>query len=174
MANVSSKVGKTYQKHGDSKTTLYRIWRGMISRTKGYGRKDWVNKNITVCEEWLDYQNFKNWTLSQNIDFSLIGGKGKDRLSLDRIDNTQGYNPTNCRWVVPSIQNRNKSNNVWVTIDGCTLCLTDMCKKYNINRKTVISRLKYGWDIVSAITTPTKGVGSNQVTYKGVTNGSNK
>lgn len=44
---------------------------------------------------------------------------------------------------------------------------------YNIKRSTVTSRLKYGWDIERAITTPTKGVGSNQTTYKEeTTNGS--
>lgn len=168
MANISSKVGKVYQKQGDTKSTLYNIWYGMICRTRGYGtRTEWKDNNIKVCDEWLIYNNFKEWTLSQNIDTSLIGGKGKDRLSLDRIDNTADYSPSNCRWVTTEVQNRNKRNNHMVTIDGETLCLTDMCKKYNIKRSTVTSRLKYGWDIVTAITTPTKGLGSNQKTYKG-------
>lgn len=169
MANVSSKVGKAYQKHGDTGSTLYNIWYGMICRTRGYGnRTEWKDNDIKVCDEWLVYNNFKLWTLSQNVDINLIGGKGKDRLSLDRIDNTADYSPDNCRWVTAKVQNRNKRNNVMVTIGEDTLCLTDMCKKYNIKRSTVTSRLRYGWDIITAITTPTKGVGSNQNTYKGV------
>lgn len=169
MANISNKVGKAYQRHGDTKNPLYKIWYGMISRTRGYGsRTEWVDNNIKVCDEWLEYQNFKNWVLEQDVDLSLIGGKGKDRLSLDRIDNDKDYSPNNCRWVTASVQNRNKRNNVMITIDGETLCLTDMCKKYNIARSTVTSRLRYGWDIITAITTPTKGLGSNQCTYKGV------
>lgn len=47
-------------------------------------------KHIKVCEEWLDYGNFRAWAYSHGWE------KG---LTIDRVDPDLGYYPENCRWV---------------------------------------------------------------------------
>ena len=71
-------------------------------RTLNSKHKDYVNyggRGITICEEWLDVQNFYNWAISNGYS---------DGLSIDRIDNDAGYSPENCRWTTRTIQSRNQ------------------------------------------------------------------
>ena len=41
-----------------------------------------------------------------------------DSLSIDRIDNSKGYCPDNCRFVTMAEQARNKTTNVRLEVDG--------------------------------------------------------
>jgi len=52
---------------------------------------------ITVCDRWESFANFLE-------DM----GEANDSLQIDRIDPTVGYEPGNCRWVTPSLQNANR------------------------------------------------------------------
>lgn len=57
---------------------------------------------VYVCEEWLGREGadrFVKWAISMGF---------RPELTLDRIDNTGPYSPSNCRWVDRSIQNLNK------------------------------------------------------------------
>ena len=86
---------KDYKKRcSDNK--LLKIYYSMLSRCNNTNNKDYKNyggKGIKVCNEWLDYENFRVWSLSNGY---------KEGLSIDRIDNTKGYNPDNCEWVTVS------------------------------------------------------------------------
>jgi len=90
-------------KHGLSKHLLYVKYNSMIKRC--YNKNDksfkiYGGRGITVCEEWKnDFKAFYDW--------SIANGWTKD-LTIDRIDNNKGYEPSNCRWATLSIQNRNK------------------------------------------------------------------
>lgn len=53
----------------------------------------------------LDYDS--RWELFENF-LSDMGTRPSPRHSIDRIDNTAGYSPQNCRWATQSEQNRNK------------------------------------------------------------------
>ena len=94
--------------HGLRYTRLYSIWIDIKRRTLSPKRKayqDYGGRGITICEEWLDVQNFYNWAMSNGYS---------DELSIDRIDNEGNYCPENCRWATQTIQNRNqriKKNN---------------------------------------------------------------
>jgi hypothetical protein len=81
--------------------------------------KSYYFKNITVCDEWdRDFMNFYNWSMENGYN---------DDLTIDRIDNSKGYCPENCRWITNSDQQRNKTNNVHVLYDGKDWCLRTLC-----------------------------------------------
>ena len=88
--------------HGLGATKLYKIWGDIKRRTlnpKHKHYKYYGGRGITICDEWLDVQNFYNWAMSNGYS---------DELSLDRIDNDGNYEPNNCRWTTQTIQTRNK------------------------------------------------------------------
>jgi hypothetical protein len=88
--------------HGDSKTRLYSIWLGIKKRCnnpKDSNYSKYGAVGITICNEWLDYISFKKWALANNY---------QKNLTIDRIDSTGDYEPSNCRWTDYSTQNHNQ------------------------------------------------------------------
>ena len=89
--------------HGKSKSRLYRIWTNMKSRctNPNYPRfADWGGRGIAICDEWFDdFQAF--------YDGSMENGY-QDDLTIDRINNENGYSPDNCRWATAKEQNDNR------------------------------------------------------------------
>jgi hypothetical protein len=113
---------------------------------KYYGERD-----ITVCNEW----RFGNAILSGFQCFLRdMGERPAKGYTLDRKDNSLGYEPDNCIWVPMATQARNKRNNRWLTFNKKTQILEDWAKQYNLPRNTLNNRLKKGWDIEKALTTP--------------------
>ena len=78
-------------------------------------------RGIKVCQEWLDFHSFKS---SMSEGFSV-------GLQLDRKDNNSDYCPSNCQWVTPKENARNRNNNVWVTRNGVRKIAADW-SKHNI------------------------------------------
>lgn len=66
---------------------------------------------ITMCDEWKNsYNEFKTWAENNGYKEDIMPN-GRNRLTLDRIDNSKGYYPSNCRWVTQKEQQNNKRNN---------------------------------------------------------------
>lgn len=105
---------KRITKHGGCSTRLYRIWALMITRTTNKNNPAWKYygaRGIKVCKEWKDFAGFSFW--AKNNGYS-------DNLTIDRIDNNKGYEPSNCRWVTMSVQNNNRRSCVLYTYNGET------------------------------------------------------
>ena len=89
---------------------LYRVWLTILQRAKykgpyflAKGSNAFSYANCTICDEWLDFHNFLAWSLANGWD-----PNPPEKLTIDRIDNEQGYCPDNCRWVNLSVQNKNR------------------------------------------------------------------
>lgn len=125
--------------HNMSNTRLYRIWEGMKQRCcnpnvrayKYYGKN-----NIKVCDEWLDFEEFMQWSLNNGYS---------DNLTIDRIDIRKDYCPENCRWASKMTQANNTSTNVFLTIDNVTDTIANWSKKTGINASTISWRHNHGW-----------------------------
>lgn len=136
-------------KHGYKKTKLYREIDGMKKRcynTNYKGHEKYKDKKITICDEWLDkdngVKNFCEWALSHGY---------KEGLSLDRIDNSKGYSPENCRWGNSLSQANNRDTNVRVEINGEEHTIAEWERIKGYTKGTVNNRLKYGSSLEEAI-----------------------
>lgn len=140
--------------HGLSNHRLYRIYYNMLARCYNPHNKEYANyhgKNITVCEEWLDkengFVNFYKWAIENGYD---------EGLTLDRINNDDGYLPSNCRWESMAVQQNNKSNNRLITYEGQTHNISEWVKITGIPRGTLVKRINSGWSLKDALTKPKK------------------
>jgi hypothetical protein len=101
-----------------------------------------------MCSEWREsFTNFKEWAMQNGY---------ADNLTIDRIDVNNGYFPENCRWITSYEQCLNRRDNHYVTIGEQTKPLDEWSRLYGLNPKTVRSRLRSGWDMTSALTTPVR------------------
>lgn len=120
------RAAEDHTTHGASQTRLYAIWRDMLKRAgvyKGSSEKEkraYKDRGITVCDEWLVFENFRDWALSHGY---------KDDLEIDRKDNDKGYCPENCRWVSRRENVNNRRNTVRLE-DGTPLAV--FCSKVGI------------------------------------------
>ena len=99
------------------------IWQGMKERclnSKCRSYKNYGERGISICNEWLDFENFYEWALSSGYE---------DTLQIDRIDNDGNYEPNNCRWVTPKENARNKRTNRLLTINDETKCVCEWCEE---------------------------------------------
>ncbi len=91
------------KKHGMRKHPLNTTINNMVQRCENPKREfypDYGGRGIKVCEEWRNSrETFFNWAIQNGWE---------EGLTLDRIDNDGNYEPSNCRWVTPTIQSRNK------------------------------------------------------------------
>ncbi len=60
----------------------------------------YTGKNITVCNEWKDFDSFEQWAMNNGYE---------EHLTLDRINSDKNYTPLNCRWATRTTQSRNKT-----------------------------------------------------------------
>lgn len=75
--------------------------------------------------------------------------------SMDRIDNSKGYEPGNIRWASPTQQARNTRRNRLLTHAGVTQTLTEWSNETGIPISSIRGRLRLGWTVDDALTIPT-------------------
>ena len=133
--------------HGQHNSKLYIAWCNMKARCDNVSHKqykDYGGRGIRYFGPWKDFEIFAK----------DVGNPPTKKHTLDRINNNGNYEPGNIRWAERVVQARNTRQNIWVTINGETLCMKDWCKKYNITLAAVGLRVIKGMSIEEAITTP--------------------
>lgn len=89
---------------------------------------------IDVCDAWKTFEGFV-------ADM----GEALDKLTLERIDNSKGYSPDNCKWATYAEQNRNKSNSKKLTLNGTTQSAVDWITELGLTDSQVYKRIRRGW-----------------------------
>lgn len=133
---------------GRTKEPLYHIWwsiRGRCYNPKHVSYHSYGARGIKICDEWLDYANFREWALSNGWNESL---------QIDRIDNDCDYCPENCRFVTPKQNCNNRRNNRLLTYDGMTLTTTQWADLKGWTPNVIWCRLKMGWSVERTLTEP--------------------
>lgn len=141
------------KKHGFTKTDLHNKWLSMRQRCNDINHKSYKNygaKGIYVCTEWNNcFEEFANWSFNNGY---------KKGLSLDRIDNSKGYCPSNCRWVNWKTQCNNRKSNIIIKYDGKEKTLKEWQEILNFDYDLVNQRIhRYNYSFEEAISTPKWG-----------------
>lgn len=123
--------------HGMTKTDIHNKWLQIKQRCLDKNYKAYQNYGavgITICDEWKDdFVAFMNWSYKNGY---------REGLSLDRIDNSKGYSPDNCRWVTWKDQCNNRRSNINVTYQGRTQTLKQWCEELNLNYDLIRNRMR--------------------------------
>jgi hypothetical protein len=95
-------VSEKNRTHGASNTAEYKIWSGMKKRcynpnSKAY--RFYGERGVQVCDRWLN--SFENFLAD-------MGRRPSKRHTIDRRDNSKGYEPGNCRWATWTEQHKNQ------------------------------------------------------------------
>ncbi len=126
-----------YKNKSKTKSRIYRIWAGIKKRcdtVTSTGYKNYGGRGISYDKKWATFQGF----------FEDMKDGYSDDLCIDRIDNNGNYCKENCRWATKLQQDNNRRSNVFVTIDGCTLTITNWAKRKGIPRHIIYSRIHRG------------------------------
>ena len=114
--------------HGCVYEPWYHTYKDMMQRCghweggKESDLRKYRDRGITVCELWRNSPRaFGDWLLSHGW---------RKGLQIDRIDNSQGYSPDNCRVVTPK-ENSNNRRNTSRLDDGTSLAM--FCSSIGIN-----------------------------------------
>jgi site-specific DNA-cytosine methylase len=145
---AEAKPKRRTRKHGLSYTQEYRAWQTMRLRCHeptNPAYKDYGGRGIEVCERWRD---------SPQAFLDDMGPKPSPKHEIDRIDNSKGYSPENCRWVTRSENSRNRRSNRWIEYHGQRKTIAEWSEITGIPHDTLIKRLEAGWDAARTIETP--------------------
>lgn len=85
---------KTYT----STTSTYVSWKSMKTRCNNPNASNYYKyggKGIKICDSWNSFVNFLNDMGERPIN-----------TSLDRVDSSGNYEPSNCRWATYKVQAR--------------------------------------------------------------------
>lgn len=101
---------------------------------------------IKICDEWLnDKKKFIEWSLNNGV---------KENLSIDRINPSGNYEPSNCRWATTRQQSLNRRDTIKIQYQGKEYTLVELSEMLNIGYATLWARLKiFNYDVDKLLNT---------------------
>ena len=137
----------------------YSTWMNMRARCNNpsvdsYG--SYGGRGINVCSRWDSYENF----------IADMGCKPSPAHSIDRVDNSRGYEPGNCRWATITQQQNNRRSNRILVADGISATLAEHCKRTGVKYTTAHMRLQKGASVEVAINPARPAYGSLRRVYE--------
>lgn len=121
--------------HGLRYDPLYSTWLNIRDRCNNPNNshyKWYGEKGIKMCDKWNDFREFYDWANNNGYV------KG---LSIERIDNSLGYCPENCKWIEFKDQAKNKTSNYQIEFEGELRTIADIARITGIKVQTLYSRM---------------------------------
>lgn len=141
------------RRHGLRCKREYDVWTAIKQRCNNPNCNAYENyggRGITICDAWNeDFLAF----------FNDMGKRPSPKHTIERIDNSKGYEPSNCKWATRSEQAANRRNNRLLTHLGKTLTVKEWSEETGINYRTIMTRLSKGWPAEKTLTAPVKNCG---------------
>lgn len=138
-----AKIGQTAgikngnYKHGLNRHKLHGVHNQMISRCYNPNHtryKDYGGRGITICDEWRqNFLSFYNWAINNGW---CLG------LEIDRENNEGNYEPSNCRLVTRTINQRNKRSCIIIEYKGKSQTLAEWAVELNLNAFMLYTRAR--------------------------------
>lgn len=100
--DIQSGMKRSTHRESTKNSKIYTVWQNMRRRCETSSNprfKHYGGRGISVCDEWHDYEKFRDWCKSNGWN---------EFLTIDRIDVDSDYTPDNCRFVDKSVQNANR------------------------------------------------------------------
>lgn len=132
-----------------SKTRIYNIFKLMHVRCENVSDphyEKYGGRGINVCDEWSGEDGFfyfYKWAMENGYS---------EKLSIDRIDNNNGYSPDNCRWATDKVQIDNRRTSKLYEYNGEMMNLNDIAKLTGTKYGMLYSRInKKGMTVYQAL-----------------------
>lgn len=143
-------LSRQRKKHGLSRSRIYHVWADMRQRCENIKHpsfRDYGGRGITVCRRWQSFPHF-----------SSDMGPRPHGSAIERINNQDGYNPSNCMWASRKQQQRNRRGNRVLRINGQSKCVAEWSEISGVSSATIFSRLhKLKWKAKRAVFAPVRG-----------------
>lgn len=121
---------------------FYTAWCAMKRRCKNPVGSSRYYKGVTYIPEWENFINF----------YDDMFPTWRQGLSLDRINGSEGYSKTNCRWATPKEQANNTKSNRIIEIGGVSKTLANWIDDSGVRPGTVRQRFYvYKWSIEKSL-----------------------
>lgn len=95
-------------------------------------------RGITICDRWRDGEDGKTGFECFLAD---MGVRPSRLLSIERIDNSKGYSPDNCRWASKREQARNRTTTTLYPCRGQQMTLREIAETYGFRYETLRYRV---------------------------------
>lgn len=136
MTSINTKQNSWKHKLKEHKRE-YNSWYSMKQRCTNQKKDNYPEyggRGIKICSRWID--SFDNFVEDM--------GLRPEGTTLDRIDSSGNYEPSNCKWSTYSEQTLNTTATHWIDDNGEDICLSYFAKKYGIPATTIKHRIKNG------------------------------
>ena len=124
--------------HGKTGTSEYNIWKTIKQRTLNSSNDNFYlygGRGIGLSKEWED--SFERF-------WEDMGPTYQSGLTIERINNNDGYSKGNCKWATKKEQANNKRDNVILEINGEKHCAKEWSRIAGINYHTILGRARAG------------------------------
>lgn len=133
----------------DTHKKLYEVWTNIKQRTRNKNCRNYHQyggRGIDICDEW--FNSFTDFV----FDLTTLPSY-KPGLTLDRIDNSKGYQNGNVRWATMKEQARNRRGNKFLTFNGETKTISAWAEQIGMTDSAIVHRInKLGWPVEKALT----------------------
>jgi hypothetical protein len=132
--------------HGASRSPEHMIWLQIKQRCLNPKNKRFPlygARGIKMHPEWAE---------SFPAFLRDVGLRPEKGMTLDRKDNSKGYEPGNMRWTTWENQSNNRRGRLMVVLDGVQMTAAQASRKLGLRPKAVAERLRQGVPMSLALT----------------------